>query len=56
MPENEEHSRSYERLSQENKDKVDAILSFLVGMNTKEASSLINAADEELSYRSTVGT
>ena len=62
MPENGKDDKEqkvsylYEKLSQESKDKVDAILSFLQGMNTKEASRLLNTAEEELSYRSVVLT
>ena len=48
------YSYQYEKLPQEEKDKVDAILSYLVGMNTREAKLLVMAVDEELVYRSTV--
>ena len=57
MQENDKNNKNsylYEKLSQDNKDKVDAILSYLTGMNTKEAVNLLNTASEELAYRSVV--
>ena len=55
MPEDEKYcSFNYERLPQEKKDIVDAILSFLSGMNTQEAKKLIMVIDDELAYRSSV--
>lgn len=47
-------SYQWNKLSNDAKDKAEAILSYLVGMNTKEASDLLSVVKDELDYRSTV--
>ena len=49
-------SYQWNKLSADAKDKAEAILGFLVGMNTKEASNLLSVISDELDYRSTVTT
>lgn len=53
---NKDKYMSYQwgKLSQDAKDKAEAILSYLVGMNTKEASDLLSVVRDELDYRSTI--
>ena len=58
MPENEKddnnNSRGYERLQQDDKDKIDAILSYLNGMTTQNAINLLDTAADQIKYKSVV--
>ncbi len=48
----EDHSYIYSELSQENKDKVDAILSFLGKEKVSVIRHLLSAVNRELDFRS----
>ena len=52
--ENESHSNSYGRLSEDEKAIVDAIASFLAGKNTKIAHNILHITLEEIIYKSTI--
>lgn len=49
-------SYQWGKLSDDAKDKAEAILGYLAGMNTKEASNLLSVISDELDYRSVILT
>lgn len=50
----EENSPQYNRLSEDQKNIADAIISFLNGINTKSAERILNALLEEITYNSEI--
>lgn len=51
---NQKHSEIYTGLTQDEKDKVDAVLSFLEGENIARIKILLAAANRELDFRSSL--
>jgi hypothetical protein len=50
----EKHSSIYERLSENEKNIADAIISFLDGQNTRSIEIILLALSEEIKYQSKI--